>query len=52
MSDWRPAINQYLLNFETQTTEVLEEISQKLSQSGQQFDQKIRDYFVKSVKNR
>lgn len=52
MSDWRPSLNNYLSKFESQTTEILQRINELLVQSGQQFDDRIKDHLAKSVKNR
>lgn len=47
MSDWRVLINQYLTDFETRTANTLEKITKS-----QPFDQRIKDHFLKVVKNR
>lgn len=52
MSDCRALINQYLTDFETNTTNILELIHASLNNTGQTFDERIRGYFIKGVKNR
>ncbi|XP_055305026.1 uncharacterized protein LOC129569861 isoform X2 [Sitodiplosis mosellana] len=51
-SNWRPVLNNYLADFEALTSTALENMNQLLLQSGQEFDDRIRSYFVKSVNNR
>lgn len=51
-SNWRPVLNNYLADFEARTTTALEDINRLLRQSGQNIDDRIKDYFMKSVKNR
>lgn len=45
-------INDYLADFESETTKVLENINEVLLQSEQKFDDRIRKHFVKSVNSR
>ncbi|XP_031640578.1 uncharacterized protein LOC116352242 [Contarinia nasturtii] len=51
-SDWRPVLNNYLSDFESQTTVILDKIVKLLSRSGQRFDTRIKEHFKKSVLNR
>lgn len=51
-SDWRPLLNNYLTDFEARTTTALENINRLLLESGKTIDDRIKDYFMKSVRNR
>lgn len=52
MTDWRSIIDKYLNELEKNTATALEKVNEKLLKSGQHFDTRIKDYFVKSTKNR
>lgn len=49
---WQSVLNQYLAHFDTRTATALEHINQLLLQSGQIFDDQIKNHIKKNVKNR
>lgn len=51
-SNWGSVLNNYLADFDSETTKVLENVNVALLKSGQKFDERIRKHFVKSVNNR
>lgn len=51
-TNWKSVLNKYLADFETQIGSALDEINELLVKSGQKFDDKIKELFVKSVNNR
>lgn len=51
-SEWRPVLNDNLTDVEVKTITTLGKINDLLLHSGQHLDEKIKDYFKKSLKNR
>lgn len=52
MANYQSVISEYLAKFESWTTNALESIAEVLARSGKQFDNRFKDHFIKSVKDR